>query len=112
MHEVQTVGAAGSHRKHPLLRRLRAHVFEGHFDCAVPYIDTIPLYLALMVSMSRQLSFRFLRTVMALCTVIVNEMHKQIHTEGGIFEDRLRMDEGHNAVGCDVSVSSGGTALG
>ena len=62
MQDVQTVGADGSHWKHPFLRRSREQVLAGQLDCASPLTVTdVLLYLALIVSMSRQLLLRYLR---------------------------------------------------
>ena len=68
-------GADGSHRKHPLLRRVREHALVGHLFCVFPSIVTdVLLYLASIVSTSRQLLSRFLRIVVTIGTVTVNEL--------------------------------------
>ena len=64
MQDVQTVGADGSHWKHPFLRRSREQVLAGHLYCVVDGYLTetdVLLYLALIVSTSRQLLLRYLR---------------------------------------------------
>ena len=40
---------------------------------------------------------------MAKMVVIADEQHIQVHTEGGIVEDGLRMVQGHQVVIFDVS---------
>ena len=64
MQDVQVDKADLLHWKHPFLRSSRAQVLEGHLLCddnkSVIMTDLL-LYLALMVSMSRQLLLRFLR---------------------------------------------------
>ena len=80
MQDVQVVDEL--HRKHPLLRSSREQALAGHRDCASPLIlIDVLLYLALMVSMSKQLLSRFLREVTArvMATTIISELCA--HTE-------------------------------
>ena len=74
-------------------------------------IETVLLmYLALMESTSRQLSLSCLRIMtVAITTVIVSGLFvcAHLHIEGGIVEDRLRVDKIHQVVGSYVAGSYG-----
>ena len=57
-----------------------------------------------MVSISRQLLPRLLKTVVArIAAMVTSGLHAEFHLEGGISEDGLGMAEGHKAVGLEVS---------